>query len=186
MSYCVFDLEIASPISSHPDGWAAARRGDLGISVLCGWDSDNDLYRFFDSHNLSEGGEWLSTFDTVVGFNSQDFDIPCLAGVLKSTPLLKGHYDILQKVWGALDSKRFKGYGLDAICKRTLGFGKVGSGEHAPQLLADGRIAELYSYCLYDVYLTRLLFEHIMYDGFIIDVSGDKLCLEVPLDAATR
>lgn len=172
--YVAFDLELERSPEGE-EGWDAARRGELGISVACLYDSELDLYRFYDRHNLSALVEDLELAPLVVGFNSIDFDMPCLSGVVGRTPMIKGHFDILQEIWTALSGRR-KGYGLGPVCERTLGLSKIGNGTRAPELLAEGRIAELYSYCLHDVFLTRLLFEHIILEGFIIDPSGDKLC----------
>jgi hypothetical protein len=175
--YIVLDLEIAHPVREKAD-WDRARRGELGMSLACVYDGGLDSYRFYDAHNLSMLMDDLETAPLVVGFNSLEFDLPCIAGVAGRMPLVQGQYDILQKVWGAVGSRFVKGYGLGAIAERTFGIPKFSTGAHAPELYAAGRMAELYSYCLHDVFLTRLLFEHILCQGYIIDVNGDKLYLE--------
>lgn len=179
--FVVFDLEIAKPVVPGTKGkdWSDARLGKLGISVVCVWDSTTDRYRFYDEGTLDDCRAHLEAARTVVSFNGADFDIPCLSGVLGVHVRPRSHYDILQEVWSALGPKQ-KGYGLGPISERTLGRSKSGSGERAPDLFKAGRFSELYTYCMDDVALTRDLFLHIMETGYIIDTSGDKLCLRTP------
>ena len=90
--------------------------------------------------------DMLEDADLIVGFNCDGFDIPCLAGVLERRLVLPRRYDILRVIWDRIpEADRFrKGWGLDAVCTRTLGVGKIGTGEHAPALVAEGRWAEVF------------------------------------------
>lgn len=176
MGLVVMDLEIKEAVDeSNPErGWAAARSGKLGVSVVCVYDYETDRYHFFDDYNLGEGIALLESADGLVSFNGLEFDLPCLSGVYGRSIMPRGHYDILQQVWKAL-GRRTKGYGLGPICERTLGVGKAGSGIGATDLWNENRVAELYTYCLADVHLTSVLFDHIMTTGHIIDINGDVL-----------
>lgn len=176
MSFIALDLEIKTSPLDHPEGWAAARRGDCGVSAVCLYHSESGCYHLFDDHNLRDVIDFIREVDTVVTFNGADFDLPCLEGVLGEPLPINSQYDILQEIWAALGGRR-KGYKLDQVCQRTLGFGKMGNGEFATVLYARGRFAELFTYCMHDVYLTQTLFEHIMATGCITDVNGDKLQL---------
>jgi DEAD/DEAH box helicase domain-containing protein len=176
----VMDLEIKEAVdeSNPARGWGAARAGKLGVSVVCIYDYDTDRYHFYDDHNIGVGVDHLESADTVVTFNGQEFDLPCLSGVYGQTIRPRGQYDILQEVWKSL-GKRTKGYGLGPICERTLGLSKTGAGVTATDLWNENRTAELYSYCLADVHLTTTLFDHIMTHGHIIDLNGDKLKIDI-------
>lgn len=178
MGYTTFDLEIKEPVDGHQRTWADARSGRCGISVLCLYDSDMDQFSLYDDHNLSEGLDYLRNSDLIVGFNSREFDIPCLEGYLGESLGSVPHLDLLQQVWKAL-GRRQKGYKLDDICQRTLGLGKSGSGLFASDLYAAGRFAELHSYCLQDVNLTSKLFDSILTNGYIIDVNGNPMEVEI-------
>jgi DEAD/DEAH box helicase domain-containing protein len=175
MGYTAFDLEIEEAVDGYRRTWEDARSGRCGVSLLCLYDSDMDQYLFFDQHTMREGFEYLSNSELLVGFNSVDFDLPCLAGSLGlPAPLTLPHFDILRSVWQSL-GKRRKGYKLAEICERTLGISKSGSGDFATTLFAESRFAELYTYCLRDVQLTSALFNHIMSTGCIIDLDGNPL-----------
>jgi hypothetical protein len=70
-----------------------------------------------------------------------------------------------------------KGTGLGPTCERTLGMGKLQTGSRAPELYQNGDNDLLYSYVFHDVYLTSMLFTHIVDNGFVIGPDGDKICL---------
>lgn len=178
MGLVAMDLEIKEGVDPNDPtrGWGAARSGKLGVSVVCVYDYDTDRYHFYDDHNLAEGVAHLEAAEGVVTFNGQEFDLPCLGGVFGQSVRPRSHYDILQEVWKAL-GRRVKGYGLGPICERTLGLAKAGSGSNATDLWAEGRTAELYTYCAADVHLTSLLFDHIMDTSHITGIEGDQICL---------
>jgi DEAD/DEAH box helicase domain-containing protein len=175
MGYLVLDTELPSPVTGEPGAtWDDARAGKLGISVVCLFDGDSGLFSFYDNNNLEELGYLIESADTIVTFNGIGFDIPVISGVIGRTLLPKGHYDILQEIWDALGS-RAKGYRLGMVAERTIGKKKLRS--DAPALYEEGRFAELFSYCLHDVWLTDQLFQHIIEFGYIIDPSGERLRL---------
>jgi DEAD/DEAH box helicase domain-containing protein len=63
-------------------------------------------------------------------------------------------------------------FNLNALAKMTLGAQKSGNGAAAPALYQDGKLDELYEYCLHDVRITKRLFEFILNNGFVIDGRG--------------
>ena len=170
------DLEVSTPVTD----WDVARSGGNGVSVMCISDYDTGIYTFYGGDTLEDGAIHLEDASCIVTFNGQGFDIPCLEGVLGRSLRLQGHYDILAEIREALGQERVKGTGLGPTCERTLGVGKLQSGERAPELFQKGKFPELYSYCFHDVYLTTLLFNHVMDFGFVVDPSGEKLCLRLP------
>ena len=174
MHILVWDLEIADPIQNND--WNAAKRGENGISSLVVYDSVTERYHLYDDFTIDRAAEHLNSADLLVGFNSLEFDTACFQGYT-GTVLTPPQFDILQSVWEALGNKRTKGWRLDDICQRTLGEGKIGSGKGAPRLYSEGRFGELFDYNLHDVYLTRKLYNHIVYFGTLIAPSGKELQL---------
>lgn len=174
MALVIMDLEVETPVLD----WDAARRGENGVSVMCISDYETGVYTFYGGDSLENGAAHLEDADCIVTFNGKGFDIPCLEGVLGRSMRLQGHYDILREVWDAMGDQVFKGTGLGPTCERTLGFGKIGNGERAPELFQKGKFPELYSYCWHDVYLTSMLFSHIIENGFVIGPDGDKICVK--------
>lgn len=167
------DLEVETPVSN----WDDARAGKNGVSVMCVMDIDTGVYSFYGGETLETGAVHLENSDCLVTFNGKGFDIPCLEGVLGRNLRLKSQYDILEEIWAAMETEKVKGTGLGPTCERTLGITKLQTGTKAPELYQQGRFPELYSYCLHDVYLTFMLFTHIVANGFVIGPDGDKICL---------
>jgi hypothetical protein len=173
MHIVVFDLEIATPIKNND--WAAAKRGENGVSSLVLWDSVTERYHLYDDYTFDKCAEHLNSADLLVGFNSTEFDVPCFQGYTGAV-LTSPQFDILQAVWQAV-GKRSKGWKLDDICQRTIGEGKSGTGEGAPKLFAEGRFGELFDYNLSDVYLTRKLYNHIVQVGTVVGPDEKPLQL---------
>ncbi len=190
MRIIVWDLEVALPV----EDWDAAREGKCGIASLALYDSELDGYFVYGPEtgvddsgrcfargpgSLGESLNHLNSGDLLVGFNSVEFDVPCVQAVVG--PIVKPHYDILRELKNVLTETDIqRHWGLDALCTRTLGEGKTGSGELAPELFAQGRFAELLNYNLNDVRLTRKLFEHVCEQGFVIGPDGTTITLQGP------
>lgn len=168
------DLEVSTPVTD----WDIARSGGNGVSVMCISDYDTGIYTFYGGDTLEDGAVHLEDASCIVTFNGRGFDVPCLEGVLGRSLRLQGHYDILAEIWDAMGDQSFKGTGLGPTCERTLGIGKIQSGARAPELFQKGKFPELYSYCWHDVYLTTLLFSHIVEHGFVIGPDCDKVCVK--------
>lgn len=193
MHVVVFDVEtrkLASDLVCSEDcphermscGWDALKRGEGGLSVIAVWDSVDDRTYLYDMHTLEALAHHLESADVVVGFNSREFDLKPLEGLLSRKLRLKTHVDILQLIWSALTARgqRRKGNTLDDVSKRTIGRGKTGDGAHAPELADAGRWAELFQYCMDDVDLTRELWQYILDNGGVIGPDGRFLPLTLP------
>lgn len=182
--YAFLDLEIAREFDAgldKEDAWARARAGAYGISVACVYESWTKRYRFYDELTLEGCLEPILEADCLVTYNGLGFDLPCLSGVLGYRVVPFQHFDILNEIWVALGERRYeKGWGLGPVSQRTIGLGKLGDGVSAISLYQEGRFAELYTYCLNDVLLTRKLFEHIQLHGQIIGPDGEPLKLGIP------
>lgn len=166
-------------------GWDALKRGEGGLSVICVWDSLTQRVHFYDMHSILNCVAHLEAADIVVGFNSEDFDIKPLEHLIGRKLVLKKHIDILQLIWNALRErgKRLKGNTLNDVCMRNIGQGKTGESMHAPQLADDGRWAELFDYCVSDVYLTLNLYRYIQEHGGVIGLDGTFLPVIVPSES---
>ena len=174
---CCWDLEIHDPIT-HNGGWEAAKRGECGISALVISDSETGRFHIYDKHTLDEAIDHLNSADLCVGFNTNDFDEQVLFGV--TGRYLQGQrYDILQAIWKALPMRE-KGWKLDQVCQRTLEIGKNSNGAYATQLVAEEKWGTLFDYCLNDVHLVKLLYNHIVDFGNLTSPNGHKLALSAP------
>lgn len=176
MTIVVMDLEVETPVSN----WDDARSGKNGVSVMCIQDLNTGILAFYGGQTLEHGAVHLEEADQIVTFNGIGFDVPCLEGVLGRSLRLRDHYDIYAELKVHFGEERVKGTGLGPTCERTLGLSKLQTGERAPVLYQQGRFPELYTYCAHDVYLTSVLFTHIMGFGYVIGPDGDKICLRQP------
>lgn len=177
MRVITWDLEIQIDPEAHDDGWDAARRGDCGISSVALYDTATGRFHVYDAHTIDDCVDHLNEADVLVGFNSIDFDTPCIEGYADRL-LEPEQYDILHEIWSALNWHKQKGYSLDAVCERALQIGKAQKGKGAVRLFHEGRYAELIDYNINDVHLTRQLANYVFDHGHIIDVNGEFL--EIP------
>lgn len=175
----VFDLETRR-LASEVGGWDALKRGEGGVSALVLYDNRTHRHHLYDAHTLDAGIRHLESADLVLSFNGLEFDLRVLAGLADRRIIAPNHLDLLQLVWKALGSRQGKNT-LDAIGRRTLGYGKTGDGAHAPALADEGRWAELFDYCVADVDLTRQLFKFVQNHGGVVSANGDLLRLDMPL-----
>jgi len=190
MRIVIFDLETrlhASQLSPDRDyGWMRLRNGDGGISAICVYDLSEDWLYMYDDNPLSlkAAVAHLEGADVVIGYNTLRFDIPCIEGVWGRRLKLREHIDLYTLIARTNAQKGIVGkrgeFKLDRVCRRAFGRGKSGSGAHAPDLVKDGRFAELFLYCAHDVRLTRDLFIHICKTGSVMNNTGSLLRLEIP------
>ncbi len=146
----------------------------LGVSITSVYwrKLDSDLKQIeggmvsFWEKDFDEMFKLFEKADRIVGFNSLTFDIPALSPYLPAHwPKLK-HFDILDELKKA-EGKRAS---LDAIAKATLQSAKNDSGENAVKYWNAGdpeSLAKLQKYCEMDVAITRDVYDHVVYKGFL-------------------
>lgn len=163
-----FDTEVEKSIEDA-GGWQAARSGAAGLSAAVTL-SEPGMVRIYDRATLDKLVIALEEAgSTLVTFNGKNFDLPLISSLFGRPIHPSIHIDLLEVV---SEGDGLKGWGLDDVCKRTIGRGKTGHGAYAPTLYRLGRYAELFDYCLQDVYLTRDLFHHIQKRGIVIAPDG--------------
>lgn len=180
-----------------PIGWE--RHRELGLSIGCAWDYQDMAYHWFDVHTLAATlTQWVERQCLLVTFNGLGFDGFLLQAVLLEhepealahellceafARLMRQGYDLLQCIWDADPDRKFERglNSLDAISQAN-GYGrKALDGTMAPRLWAQGRIAEVISYCQSDVDKTRRLFELVDATGQLLRGDGQPLPVARPL-----
>ena len=175
----VFDIETVAGPDQVEGGWENPEAMGFGCAVA--YNYAKDVYVFYGPGEQNALRELLAG-SIVVTFNGIRFDYRVLYG--NDYPMLTGRLSpegfagevdlLLEVVKGkfAVDSveEAEQRYGkvavhngsinLDGLSQGTLHRWKTGSGAHAPILIAEGRWAEVYEYCLNDVRLTKGLFEY--------------------------
>lgn len=162
MTHLILDLEIQRSIEETPGGWDAT--DVLGVSVAVVYNVGEDRYTIYGEHDLDTLRTHLLAAQRVTTFNGYKFDLPVIWGLPQRErvdALQQTSDDLLRRIWQGLGldpdvfTKEHGGWGLDAVCRQTLGRGKIGNGAEAPRLYQQGRWVELINYCLEDVRLTR-------------------------------
>lgn len=171
----VYDLELAE----DPDelGWAAALRGECGMSIGVIYDTSTQrpyLYRGPEVHGMADHLEYG---DLVVGFNSIAFDLPVIESLTGRNLNLVSHLDLLKSITKASGTR--KGYSLSALGERCLNRPKDSDGKAAIKMFKQGHWVDLISYCMSDVYLTRDLYNYILTHKYVISPDGAQIPLEI-------
>ncbi len=175
MREIVFDIETSNTFADAGSSDPAA----LDLSVVCIYDSETDEYRHFLQENLHELWGILERADTLIGFNSEHFDIPLLnkyyqgdLSRLKSVDLLKAVHESL--------GRRIK---LDIIAEATLGEKKSGNGLEAIRWWRDGDRQKVIDYCIQDVKVTKKLYDYALEHGKLKYKDLGKI-REIPIDTS--
>jgi hypothetical protein len=188
----VYDCEIKRAIPGKNEvpiegieyckGWGDLN--NMGISCIGAYDYQEDRYRLFCQDNLCGFQTLVESVKIVVGFNSIGFDNKLCAAHGIRVPLEKS-YDILVEAWAAAglgsvyQYPSHIGFCLNAICKANFGFGKSGHGSLAPVQWQRGEIGAVIDYCLKDVMITKMIFDHIIKHGWINDPRDSSKRLEM-------
>jgi hypothetical protein len=177
MRHLIFDLEILHEING-PEGYTWDDTAQLGICCAGVYDMTAGRFHLYGPGDEAALRATLEAADRVTTFNGLHFDFPVAYGVGREAcpDLMRVRSDdLLRRIWQAvaLDPDVFtdahRGYGLDAVCKATIGRGKTGYGGDAPTWYAAGQWARVATYCMHDVALTRDLCVFIDTYGYFIN-----------------
>ena len=177
-----FDTEL-SKSTDQVGGWENALLGHAGLSAAVTLSAPTPRVCLYDLNTVENLVDYLEDASTVVSFNGKGFDVPLLASLVGRPLVLPRHIDLCDLISRSVGQPKHGAWGLDAICRRTLGYGKSGTGEFAPTLAQAGRFGELFDYCLGDVYLLADLFEHIQTKGFVVGTKGEEILVPKVLEA---
>lgn len=169
-----FDTEISKSVD-EVGGWENVIQGHAGLSAAVTVAYPTPRVCLYDLHTVENLVDYLEDASAVVSFNGKGFDVPLLASLVGRPLVLPRHVDLCDLITRYVGKPKRRAWGLDAICRRTLGYGKNGTGEFAPTLARTGRYGELFDYCLGDVYLLQELFEHIRTKGFVVGTLGEEI-----------
>lgn len=186
----VYDIEVLRGPDEVEGGWQNPEAMGFGTAVVYSY-KDN-LYHFFGPDQKREIIGLLAD-SHVVSFNGIKFDNAVLMGndyqkagepwtnrdILLD--VVKGKYSlgsVLEAEKKLGDKEIHDGsIGLDGLAEGTLGMHKTGHGAKAPQLIKEGKWAEVFAYNLHDVRLTKMLYDFAKKYGYLIDRNGLKINL---------
>ena len=148
----VFDIETSDQFGPQKE-----KPEDLNISVVGVYSYPDNCYEVYTQEEFPALWERMKNVDTLIGFNSNHFDIPLLN---KYAPIdLKQAYtsiDLLESVRQSL-GRRIR---LDWIAEGTLNEKKSGHGLQAITWWSNGEVDKVKQYCLDDVKITKKIFDY--------------------------
>lgn len=152
MKGLVFDIETSNVFDN-----VRRKSEDLDLSVVAVYSYPDAVYEAYTQETLSDLWTLMRNIDTLIGFNSNHFDIPLLN---KYAPMdLKKEYasiDLLESVRQSL-GRRIR---LDWIAEGTLGIRKSGHGLQAVEWWKNGEYDKVKQYCIDDVRITKDVFDY--------------------------
>jgi len=147
MREIIFDIETIGNIKDFTS---------LELTVISIYEYETDTYRSFYQEELGQLWPIFERADRLIGYNSEQFDLPILnkyyAGNLMTFPQL----DLL-KVIKDMNGRRFK---LNDVAKATLEIEKSADGLQAIQWWAEGKKEEVKKYCEQDVKVTKEVYDY--------------------------
>lgn len=147
---------------------AGVARGRLDVStmeltVVGIHDSATNEYSSYLKEDLPRLWPVLESADLLIGFNSNQFDIPLVNRYYPGDLSTIRSLDLLAEVYAAL-GRRIR---LDNLAQATLGRGKSGNGLKAVEWWEQGLYDKVREYCIEDVRLTRELYDYALANGHV-------------------
>jgi DEAD/DEAH box helicase domain-containing protein len=170
VSEIYLDVETEKLADEVPGGWSSIKA--FGLTVAVTWDEAHAFRDWF----VADVGPLLAelaTFDRIVTFNGNRFDLEVLSAYGDVAPLRQKSLDVLN------DLKRRMGFrvSLQSLAQTTLGKAKTGSGLDAVAWWRSGDPAlrqRVVDYCRMDVEILRDIVAYARREGFVRVSSQGK------------
>jgi len=160
MDTLVFDIETSNFFTSPEVGWNNYEA--LNISVVGVYSYNQDKYFCYEQSERAELEKLFAGASRLVGFSSNQYDIPVLQIFFKKHGLReeldlwkKDRVDLLEEIVLATGHR----ISLSKLSAANGGDPKDRHGSEAITLFAEGRMDELKEYCVKDVRLTKELYD---------------------------
>jgi len=171
MRYIVFDIETTDAVP----GFNSA---EMDLAVVAVYDSGSGEYSSYLEADLPLLWPKIESVDMLIGFNSNNFDIPLLNKYYPGDLTHIKSLDLLEEVRVAL-GRRIK---LQKIAQGTLGKGKSGHGLEAVEWWKKGEIEKVKKYCIDDVKITKEIYDYALKHGELKYREGNK---DIPIKIDT-
>lgn len=175
MRVVTFDIETANTLPSFS-------RGDLSqleLALVGIHDSTTGEFSSYVKEELPKLWQILENTDILVGYNSDNFDIPLLNRYYPGDLSKIRSVDLMVEVQNVL-GRRLK---LQSLAEGTLGRGKKGSGLDSVEWWQQGLVEKVREYCIEDVRLTRELYDYARTNG-LLKYKDLRDIREIKLDAS--
>lgn len=150
----VFDIETENIFQEVGSNDPTA----LDISIVGAYDSATDTYESYAVQELPKLWPVIEQADTLVGYNSDHFDIPLLNKYYPGDLTHIKSIDLMAEIRNVL-GRRLK---LDSVAEATLKVNKTGHGLEALEWWRNGEEEKVRKYCLDDVRITKELYEYML------------------------
>ncbi len=152
MRKIVFDIETRNIFSDVGSSDPTL----LDIAIVGIHDSKTDTYSSFSQEELKDLWPILERADMIIGFYSENFDLPLLNKYYPGDLSKIKHLDILKEI-----RKQYgRGMSLNKLAVGTLNTGKSGDGLEAVKWWKEGKIDQIRKYCLDDVKITKEIYDY--------------------------
>ncbi|MEK7612655.1 MAG: ribonuclease H-like domain-containing protein [Patescibacteria group bacterium] len=128
----------------------------LELCLVGAHDSETGELTSYLKDDLPQLWSLLERADSIVGYNSDHFDLPILNKYYSGNLLAIKSVDLMKEIKNVL-GRRLK---LDNLAQATLGRKKSGSGLDSVKWWAAGEVEKVRHYCLEDVRITRELYDY--------------------------
>ena len=157
MREITFDIETANTLPS------LARQDvlRLDLAVVAIHDSATGEFSSYTQEELPKLWPIIEQADTLIGFNSDTFDIPLLNKYYPGDLTRIRSIDLLVEVQKAL-GRRIR---LQSLAEATLKVGKSGDGLQSVRWWQEGLYDKVREYCIMDVRITRQLYDYALDKG---------------------
>lgn len=157
MREITFDIETANTLPS------LARQDvlRLDLAVVAIHDSATGEFSSYTQEELPKLWPIIEQADTLIGFNSDTFDIPLLNKYYPGDLTRIRSVDLLVEVQKAL-GRRIR---LQSLAEATLKVGKSGDGLQSVRWWQEGLYDKVREYCIMDVRITRQLYDYALDKG---------------------
>ncbi len=157
MREITFDIETSDVFSSM----ARQDATRLNLAIVGIHDSATGEYSTYSQEELPKLWPIIEKADTLIGFNSDSFDIPLLNKYYPGDLSKIRSIDLLVEVHKSL-GRRVR---LQSLAEATLKAGKSGDGLQSVRWWQEGLYDKVREYCVMDVKITRQLYDYALTNG---------------------
>ncbi len=164
ISTVVIDVETQNGPDDVPGGWSNVAAFKCSCAVTATEGVGDPTFQTWWEDQVSSLIDHLSQHDRIVGFNIKRFDYAVLSAYGNVSHLFGKTIDILGMMYDRLGFR----VSLQSLAEINFGQSKLGTGVQAIEWWRTGDLDRLEKYCQEDVKITRLLYQKILADGYLL------------------
>lgn len=152
MNYVVFDIETANWLGQN----GVSDIANLDVALVGTYEAASNSYDSFLLSDFPRLWQLFERAETLVGYNSDHFDIPVLNKYYPGDLTRIRSLDLMKEVYASA-GRRLK---LDSLAEATLGEKKIASGAQSLEWWRKGEIEKVREYCIKDVEITKKILDY--------------------------